>query len=337
MNQSRRLFVLLILILDIPCFAKPLTFPFCAPNFQYETDKKIKEVYTQSQQKTLSSISSRIKYFSQTFLDYPYTWTALGEGPRAHFDQAPLYRVDTYDCQTYVETVLALALSDSLKQFKRCIAKIRYANGSIAYTKRHHFLSPDWNTYNQQQGFIEDITRTIVDQDHQPVAVYAKTQIDPPQWYQHFNASKIRLCHASEKTVQKTLKKLQQKGRTLQTKTDILPYIPLTALFDANNKPNMHVFNQIPDGAIIELVRPNWDLTKAIGTHLNVSHLGFAIREQGILYFYQASSIVQKVDKPTLVDYLLNVKSSPTIRGINIQKVLPSKLCQNALRSELKS
>lgn len=333
MNPSRHLLTLLILILSSSCFAKPLAFPFCAPNFQHETDKKIKEVYTQSQQSTLADLPSRIKYFSQSLLESPYALGALGEGPRGEFDQAPLYRLDAYDCQTYVETVLALALSDSMTRFKQCISNIRYAHGQVDYLQRHHFLSPDWNHDNHHQGLIEDITHTIVDTQHHSVAMLAKTHIDPPGWYQHFDTSKIRLCHASQKTVQRKLKILQQQGQKLPTKTDILPYIPLTALFDANNKPNMSLFNQIPDGAIIEIVRPNWDLTQVIGTHLNVSHLGFAIREHGVLYFYQASSLAQKVSKPTLIDYLLHAKSSPSIGGINIQKVLPTKLCQNALRS----
>jgi len=78
---------------------------------------------------------------------------------------------------------------------------------------------------------------------------------------------------------------------------------------------------QIPDGSIIEIVRPNWDLTKEIGTHLHISHLGFAFRTHQGLVFRNASSTLHKVADVPLDQYLQEASKNPTIKGIMVLKV----------------
>jgi len=298
---------------------------FCEPQAAIQTERALKELYTKN---ILTPLANRIQYLNQLLLNKPYELTALGEGKQGQFDQAPLYRLDAFDCQTYVETILALALTDSPQQFKQCIQNIRYAHGKIDYTQRHHFTSPDWNEYNQHIGLLHDITATIVDREQRPIAQYAQTTIDPANWYRHFNLSKIRLCEASSDLAQKRLHQLQNLGQSQPLKPSRIAYIPIQAVI-TKNISSRYILEQIPNGAIIEIVRPNWDLTQAIGTHLNVSHMGFAIREQGELYFYNASSLAGKSYKISLVDYLISMLSQPTIQGINIQIVLPTHLCQH--------
>ena len=85
----------------------------------------------------------------------------------------------------------------------------------------------------------------------------------------------------------------------------------------------MYLFSQIPDSTIVEIVRPNWNLEKLIGTNLHVSHLGFVVHtEQGVMY-REASSVKAKVVDIPLIDYLQAYINSSTIKGINLQ--LPIK------------
>ena len=98
--------------------------------------------------------------------------------------------------------------------------------------------------------------------------------------------------------------------------------MPLAVLFDAQQKANLYLFDQIPSGAIVEIVRPNWDLTQRIGTHLNVSHMGFVFRRNGQLLFRDASGLKQSVAETPLMDYLRQYLSSPTVKGINVHVVL---------------
>lgn len=314
----QKILSLLMSVCAVCAYAVP--YPFCTPQFATQTDIALKKIYAQP---LPQQVTQRIRYFSQLWLNQPYELTALGEGMQGQFDQAPLYRVDAFDCQTYVETVLAFAIADSAQQFKQCISMIRYAQGNIHYTQRHHFTSPDWNAYNQRSGLLQDITPTFVDRYQHRIARYADAEIDPANWYQHFDRSKIRLCHGTPDLISSRLHRLQEQGSKLAKKRSHIAYIPIHALIKQDQN-SQDILNQIPDGAIVEIVRPNWDLTQQIGTHLNVSHIGFVLREQGDLYFYNASSLVGKVYKISLVDYLISMSSIPSIQGINVQIILPT-------------
>lgn len=269
-------------------------------------------------------INRRILWISKQLLDKPYLLGALGEGDEGQYDQFPLFRLDAFDCETYVDTVLALALAQDEGDIYTCLRNIRYHRGEISFINRNHFTCLDWNKNNQNQGFTEDITHTLHDKQHHPITKTASALIDKPNWYKHLTLRAIRL-KATPAQREKQLQKLQQKGQELPSTICSMPYIPLSKLFDAAGNPNYYVFKQIPNAAIIEIVRPNWDLRRQIGTCLNVSHLGWAIWQHGQLFFRQASSIHHRTVDVPLIDYLHEKLTSPTIKGINIQIVKPKK------------
>lgn len=283
----------------------------------------IEKVYHTLNFNSKSDMASRLDTLSANFLDSPYLLGALGEGEHARFDQSPLYRTDAFDCETFVTTIIALALGNNQEIFKQCLKKLRYAKGQISFVNRNHFTSLDWNKNNQQQGFLRDITDSFKDSNNKSVAKIAIAVIDKPSWYQHFNEKGIKLRSANEQEQQKRLKELKIRGNQLAITKDKIPYLPLTALFDNNGNPNQYLFAQIPNASIIEIIRPNWDLRKQIGTHLNVSHLGFAFWKKGELIYRQSSSTQGKVLDVSLISYLKKARSSPTIKGINVQVVLP--------------
>lgn len=282
----------------------------------------IQHIYAQAASVSLKDMPGRISTFSALFLNKPYLLGALGEGRHARYDQSPIYRFDAFDCETYVDTVLALAFSRNAREFNHYIRKIRYHHGHVDFIDRNHFTCLDWNKNNQAQQLTQDITRDIQDTHHRKVARWASAWIDKPSWYQHFHLSQIKLSNATLQQKKQRLNELKEKGQHLARTQSKIPYVPLSSLFLANGKPNDQILYQIPQGAIIEIVRPNWDLTSVIGTHLNVSHLGFAIWTHGTLYFRQASSSQHKVVDVPLVTYLKGAQDSPTIKGINVQVAL---------------
>jgi hypothetical protein len=260
-----------------------------------------------------------LEVLSRVFLGVPYQLFSLGEGRKGRFDQCPLYRFDQFDCETYVTTVLALAFSQNLTGYKRCLQHIRYQGAEVSFEKRNHFTSIDWNQQAQRLGLLRDVTQTIHDEKGQSLAVISKTEIDKPSWYALLTQARIRL-HAVNQPLQNVrLKELRGAGRSLPKVTSELAYIPFRALFNASGKPNLYVFNQIPSGAIIEIVRPNWAIKDKIGTNLDISHLGFAFWSQGKLWFRNASSVYKKVVDEPLIPYLQAAKKVPSIGGINIQ------------------
>src|SRR3990167_10192377 len=88
----------------------------------------------------------RLDIISAQFLDFPYLPGALGEGEQAYYDQSPLYRTESFDCETFVDTVLALALANTFDVFEENLRKIRYWRGVVRFTTRNHFTALDWNT-----------------------------------------------------------------------------------------------------------------------------------------------------------------------------------------------
>lgn len=284
-------------------------------------DDAIQQLYHSLNLHPNSAMPARLDAISAQFLGKPYALGALGEGATGYYDQYPLYRTDAFDCETYVDTVLAIAITDNLNGFKQCINQIRYRDGHVSFINRNHFTCLDWNNNNQREGIVSDITTTFRDSNHKPVAQFAEATIDKPSWYSHFPMQIIRIPHLDATQKMTRLQSLKQKGQQLPRTLSRIPYLPLTALFDKEGQVNYTLLRQIPHAAIIEIIRPNWDLSQQIGTHLNISHLGFVFWQQGTLIFRQASSTYGKVIDVSLIDYLRDAQKSPTIKGINVQIV----------------
>lgn len=325
--MTKLLFVKYFIILYLFSFAS-----FATPHpKEVEADLIIDQLYAYLKKvshnnSNKQSMSTRLDLISEFFMGKKYLLGALGEGINARFDQQPRYRTDLFDCETYVTTVLALAFADKTDEFKICLKKIRYFEGQVAFTKRNHFTELDWNYNNYKQGFIKDFTSAIKDQNNKSVSQIASTVIDKPSWYDKFTTSNIRI-EASNKEKLKRLAELKNKGKHLAKIKTNTPYIPFSALFFKTDKPNLYLFSQIPNGSIIEIIRPNWNLQNKIGTNLNISHLGFAFWRHGTLLFREASSIYGKVVDIPLIQYLDSARNNATIKGINIQVVLPKKNC----------
>lgn len=294
-------------------------------NPQEQAQVIIKKLYNNLAKTPKLTMAERLETISDRFMNHPYRLGALGEGEDAPYDQSPLYRTDSFDCETFVDTVLAIALSNNVDEFKQCIRKVRYWQGQAKFTTRNHFTDLDWNKNNQQQRYLNDITLDLKDAHNQPVALIATAIIDKPSWYRHLTTANIKLHHPNPGEQKQRLLELQQQGSQLPVTESTIPYIPLTTLFFQDGRPNKALFAQIPNAAIIEIIRPNWDLRSQIGTCLNVSHLGFVFWKNGELLFRQASTVYNKVVDVSFVDYLRKAQSSPTIKGINIQVVVPDK------------
>jgi hypothetical protein len=297
---------LLLLIFTIPIFA--------------DSASDINYIYANILNNKNTNIANRIAAVSEFFLGKPYQNSPLGEGVNAKFDKNPLYRTDKFDCMTFVSTILAFAVSNNLAEFKINIKKINYYDSKVAFLYRKHFTNADWNATNIAQGYLQDITRNVKDKTGKPIAVLSETIIDKPNWFNKLPATRIKYFQPlAINESKKLLSELHALGKKATVVKSIMHYLPLSKLFTTDGKPKQYLFAQIPSGAIIEIVRPNWDLTASIGTHLDVSHMGFAIRTKSGLMFREASSREGKVIDIPLTTYLVNYLNSPTVKGVNVQ------------------
>lgn len=256
---------------------------------------------------------SRIDFLTASFLGKPYLVNPLGEGADAEIEPGPLYRFDGFDCVTYVNTVLALALSHDEHTFLQRLLQINYYDATPLFQKRFHFMSVDWNPQNQKNNILCDITQKIVDEKNKPIYLLAEGEIDRPGWF----LKRAETGDSSRAAVLRNMASLVEKEYA------VLPYLPLAVLFDENQMPRKYCFEQFPSVCVLEIVRPNWQLFDKIGTNLHVSHVGFVIRKSsGELFFRHASSEQKYVVEVPLFDYLKQYLESATIKGIHIEAVI---------------
>ncbi len=92
----------------------------------------------------VKGLPARLEHFSGALLKKPYLLGPMGESYLDSIENKPLVYLDSVDCVTYVEHVLALALSPSEDMLFKQLQKIRYKDGVINYATRKHYLLLDW-------------------------------------------------------------------------------------------------------------------------------------------------------------------------------------------------
>lgn len=105
------------------------------------------------------SIADKLRIVSDPFVGAPYQLSSLGEGRGA--DPDPRIRFDAFDCTTFVETTLALALAHDLDEARRLLDFIRYRGGRPDFLARRHFPAAEWIPELAALGFLRDVTREV--------------------------------------------------------------------------------------------------------------------------------------------------------------------------------
>lgn len=140
--------------------------PACEPEFDEErllpaqpgiqiSDKKLAQQLLR-QAAAQTSIGQRMKVISGRLLGAPYLVSPLIGSPTE--PEKLVTTLAGFDCVTFMESVLALALAGSAAEFPELLREIRYVYGEVAWRKRHHY-TVDWARHNLRRGFLTDITR----------------------------------------------------------------------------------------------------------------------------------------------------------------------------------
>ena len=261
----------------------------------------------------VSNVTQRMEVISRPFIGLPYGQGGpLGEGPAGRFDQDPLYRFDTFDCTTFVETVMALALTDDVDSFEQKMDEIRYENSKVDYLTRNHFPSLQWIPNNIKNGLLKEVNHLVLPPAERKMAV---ALINLPGWLSKIKIEEIKVPTASAQERQNLLDELRSYASQYSAVEAKLEYLPIDTLVA---KPA--VLRRIPHGSLINFVRPNWDLTDVIGTHMNVSHQGLIFVKKGIPYLRHASTTGKVMELP-LLEYLKKFVNHPTMKGIHLMQL----------------
>ena len=167
--------------------------------------EEVRRIYQQA-----ASLPQRVEAISALFLGVPYKLGPLGEGPDGEFDRDPLIRFDAFDCTTFVETVMALALDSDLDFAARTLQKIRYKDGQIGYATRNHFIELDWVPNNVRAGYLHDITSDVAGRN----AVKVHKTISKRRWYRRKSLASLEGAFTKYEK-QRLLFKLRHLGSRL--------------------------------------------------------------------------------------------------------------------------
>ena len=258
---------------------------------------------------------NRIEIFSASFLGLPYgDGGPLGEGETGRYDQDPLYRFDTFDCTTFVETILSLALTRDVFSFEKKMDEIRYESAQVEYLKRNHFPSLQWIPNNIKNGTLLEINHLLLPASQRRMA---EAVINLPGWLKKIKLEEIRAPYATEGERLLLLEELRSYSSQYAPVIARLDYLPIPALV-----ANPSLLKKIPHGTVVNFVRPNWDLTDIAGTHMNVSHQGFIFQtKSGTVLRHASSSSEKQVIEVPFYDYLKKFVNHPTLKGIHLMVV----------------
>ena len=269
-----------------------------------------------------TDFSTRFHGFAQAFIGIPYYLSALGEGRGADFDEYPCYRSDAVDCVTFVNTVLALLLSQSVDCFKRNMALVSYGDSQIAYDRRFHFTVSQWNVFLSQKKILKDITKDLSLLLPNQVLRQSHICINQRSWYARKTIDDVRLLdNATEENKQYCLDQLLKSVRHAQPLESRIEFIPFNVLFLLTLEDRHLFYSFIPCGVIVEIVRENWAIEENIGTPLDVCHMGLIREVNGQMYCQHASSVQGRVVMELCDDCFQSWLALDPSSGINFQKI----------------
>ncbi len=220
----------------------------------------------------------RVGRIAQYFIGTPYEAGTL-EAPGSECLQINLR---AFDCNTFVENVVVLSVlfeqqEVTFDMFRRILETIRYRDGfNAGYASRLHYAS-DWLYDNESKHFFEWVQPGSIGKPFVPNVNYMSTH--------------------------------SQSYPALKDQPLLLPYIA-----DREKVINTRMFTYVPKAKVTS--KATWIKTGdvvVITTNtagLDFSHMGIAIRRNGLIYLLHASSTSKKVQisNVSLRKYLADVK-----------------------------
>lgn len=288
-----------------------------------------------------SGIAEILERVSAPLVGRPYQLGPLGEG-----DNLPLYRLDAFDCTTFVETVMANAFcypAGTASCLETEMARIRYRGPRISFRDRNHVPELDWLPNNVRRGFLRDLSATLFPGEWREAIptidreLWLASKGEKPDPAGESKAVPLHFLPVSFFFVKKSLTtaeraegdtKLEASAAEAAQEADKeeaarIKFRGQLAFLRATYVPVPDRLEQIPPGTVLNLVRaPVKDAAKARLTPL-ISHQGLIVRGKDGLRIRHAAPNVGHVSDQPLADYLLRYVRSGNFRGISLYQILP--------------
>lgn len=237
----------------------------------------------------------RIERLTRDLKGAPYVSSPLGEGTPPDAD--PRFRLDAFDCTTFVETAIALTRASDAAAIPSALDQIRYRSRDIAYANRRHLVVSQWVPGLIADGYLEDVTREVGGADTRTMVV----ELTPARW------------------------RSRRVARDLELPPDAVPsgrfevaYLPLSAVLAAPER--------VPPGTVLNVIRADvqWSPDPVVHQGLVVVRPGETTR-----MVRHASLIAHRVvDEPLdrmMRRYLHERRLDRPIIGIALLRIMPAR------------
>lgn len=239
----------------------------------------------------LPADSNRVLFFAHSLIGTPYEAGTL-EGKKK---EQLVVTLGSFDCMTFVETVIALAWCDRLSQqtfadYCDKVRVIRYRNGIVdTYASRLHYFS-DWVEDNSRKGILRERTDEL--------------EVNYRLLSLNFMTVHADLYPAlQDASILDSVRAVEKRWESYR-----MPYVAKEALNASADTLN------ICDGDILALT--------TLKEGLDVVHVGFACWIHGKLHLLHASSLKGEVllDSLPLYQYLKGRKTYSGVRVVSLKE-----------------
>lgn len=230
-----------------------------------EDTTRIANILTETYAMRYPSVSARTIAIAKQFIGTPYVAHTLEVEP-----EALVVNLDELDCTTFVDVVLALSYTVGERRmgwqdFEYNLRRMRYRSGEInGYASRLHY-NCDWAMDNIHRGNIIDVT-TLASK-----CFYQVRTID------YMSAHREDYPALADSLTFERVLSIENGYRNHR-----FPYIKV------NDLGSKEVLSVLREGDVVAFVSARKDL--------DVTHLGFLVKENGKLHVLHASSTDGKVE-----------------------------------------
>lgn len=236
------------------------------------------------------SFAELLELVTRGLVAAPYLLSPLGEGRGQDLD--PKFRLDAFDCTTFVETAMALAACDDLEEAKHELDRIRYKRDAQVFEERRHLMVAQWIPGLIEAGLLEEITEQIGGEK----TIHMEFKMSRRRWKRR-----------------RVAKELDLPKDELPVGTFVLPYLTI--------KDAKALVKKVPPGVIVNVVRENHPAYPNV-----ITHQGLIVNRPGskIPLVRHASPVSKRVIDETL-DHMLMRYLRPRkwkIIGVNYLRVV---------------
>lgn len=223
------------------------------------------------------SVAVRMERRTRPLLGQSYLRSPLGEGEGEGPDPDARFRLDAFDCTTFVET--ALALSRCGEDPETLMDAIRYVDHTVAFDHRRHLVTTQWVPGLVADGWVRDVSQTLFPESVKRTVFW----LSPERWDARVIARDLELPRSA-----------------LPFGRHEVAYVPLEVLQEPQARA------RIPAGAILNVVRVDWPKAPDL-----VTHQVLVVHKRGALWVRHASPHRKRVLDEPLADFVAAVARRP--------------------------